>query len=123
MSGDLLVHDQHLGIGAADLLPVIAEGDDLTGLGGLGDVGVAVDEVVGAGVLGEEGEYRAGALGPGGHVMLFQHRVTAPVHDRVEVQVEDGLLVRGEPGADHLGVQGGQEAPAGGHGRAGRSSR
>jgi hypothetical protein len=29
----------------------------------------------------------------------------------VEVQVEDGFLARGEPGADHLGVQGGEERP------------
>ncbi len=107
----ILVHDQHLRVFAADLLPVVAEGDDLAGLGGLGDVGVAVDEVVSAGILGEEGQHRAGALGPGGHVVLFQDRVAAPVHDRVEVQVEDRFLAGGEPGGDHLGVQGGQERP------------
>ena len=74
---------------AGDGLPVVAERDDLAVLGGLGDVGVGVDEVVGAAVLGEEGQHRAGALGPGGHVVLFQRRVVPPVHDGVEVQVED----------------------------------
>ncbi len=39
--------------------------------GGLGDIGVGVDEVVGAAVLGE-GQYRAGTLGAGGHVVLVQ---------------------------------------------------
>jgi hypothetical protein len=44
-----------------------------------------------------------------GAVVLFQHRVAAPVHDRVEVQVEDGLVGCGEPGGDHLLVEGGEE--------------
>jgi hypothetical protein len=101
-------HHQHARVGAADGLPVVAEGDDLVGLGGLGDVGVGVDEVVGAAVLGEEGQHTAGPLGALGHVVAFQHGV-APVQDRVEVQVEDRLLAGGQPGRDHLGVQGGQE--------------
>jgi hypothetical protein len=82
---------------------------DLAGLGGLVQVGVGVDEVVGAGVLGEEGQHTAGPLRALGHVVLFQRRVVAPVQDRVEVQVEDRLLPSGQPRLDHLGVQGGQE--------------
>src|SRR5208283_5008751 len=91
------------------LFPVVAEGDDLPVLAGLGQVGVGVDQVVGAGVLGEEGQHRPGALGPGGHVVLFQGGVVAPVHDGVEVQVEDRFLGGGEALGDHLLVQGGQE--------------
>jgi len=75
----------------------------------LARVGVGVDEVVGAAALGEEGEHRAGALGAAGDVVAFQRRVLAPVHDRVEVQVEDRLVAGGEPGAGHLLVQGGQQ--------------
>src|SRR6266511_1643817 len=44
----------------------------------LGDVGACVDEVVGAGVLGEEGQHAAGALGAAGDVVAFQRRVVAP---------------------------------------------
>ncbi len=88
---------------------MVAERDDLPRLGGLGQVGVAVDEVVRAGVLGEEGQHGPGALGPRGDVVLFQHRIAAPVHDGVEVQVEDRLFRGGQPAADHLLVQGGQE--------------
>src|SRR5512144_1494613 len=51
-----------------------------------GEVGVGVDQVVGAAVLGEERQHRAGALRAGGHVVLFQRRVGAPVHDGVDVQ-------------------------------------
>ena len=51
-----------------------------------------------------------GALRAGGDVVLFQGRVAAPVHDGVEVQVEDRLVRGGQPAADHLLVQGGQEA-------------
>jgi hypothetical protein len=105
----LLVHDQHVRVVAAGLFPVVAEGDDLAVLGGFGDVGVGVDEVVGAAVLGEEGQHRAGALRAGGHVVFFQGGVGAPGHDGVEVQVEDRFLAGGEPGRDHLGVQGGEE--------------
>ncbi len=96
-------------VGAGDGLPVVAEGDDLAGLGGLGQVGACVDEVVGAGVLGEEGQHTAGPLGPFGHVVLFQDGVVAPVQDRVEVQVEDRLLAGGQPRRDHVLVQGGQQ--------------
>ena len=88
---------------------MVAERDGLAGLGGLGHVGVGVDEVVGAGVLREERQHRAGALGPGGHVVLLEGGVAAPVHDGVEVQVEDRLARGGQAGADHLLVQGGQE--------------
>ena len=49
--------------------------------------------------------------GPGGHVVLFRGRgVAAPAHDGVEVQVEDRLVRGGQPAADHLLVEGGQEA-------------
>ncbi len=64
---------------------------------------------MGAGVPGEEGQHAAGPLGPGGHVVLLQGGVGAPVHDRVEIQVENCFLAGGEPGGDHRGVQGGQE--------------
>jgi len=57
VGGDLLVHDQHGRVLSAGGLPVVAERDDLAGLGGLGDVGVGVDQVVGAGVLREEGQH------------------------------------------------------------------
>ena len=90
------------------LAPVVAEGEDLAGLGGLGDVGVGVDEVVGAGVLGEERQHAAGALGTPWHVVLFQRGVFAPVHDGVEVQVEVAAL--GEAGGEHLAVERGEEA-------------
>jgi len=54
LSGDLLVHDQHLRVVPGDGLPVVAERDGLPVLGGLGDVGVGVDQVVGAGVLAKK---------------------------------------------------------------------
>jgi hypothetical protein len=38
--------------------------------------------------------------------VLLQHGVVAPVHDRVEVQVEDGLVAAGQSRGDHVGVQG-----------------
>ena len=41
--------------------------------------------------------------------MAFQGGVGSPVHDGVEVQVEDALVAAGQPGGDELGVQGGQE--------------
>src|SRR5207244_2887199 len=97
LGGDLLVEHEHGRVGAADLFPVVAEGDHLPVLGGFGDVGVGVDEVVGAAVLGEEGEHGAGALGAGGHVVAFQDGVLAPVHDGVEVQVEDRFFGAGQP--------------------------
>src|SRR6266705_27325 len=49
------------------------------------------------------------ALGAGGYVVAFQGGVLSPVHDGVEVQVEDGLLGGGQPGRDHGGVQAGEE--------------
>src|SRR5439155_20070022 len=62
---------------------------------------------VSAGVLGEEGQHRAGALGAAGHVVLLQDRVVAPVHDRVEVQVE--CFAGGQPRGQGGLVEGGQE--------------
>ena len=46
-----------------------------------------------------------------GHVVLFQCGILTPVHDRVEVEVEDGLLSAGQTAADHGGVEGGEEPP------------
>ena len=57
VGGDLLVHDQHGRVVPRDALPVVAEGDRLLGLGGLGQVRVGVHQVVGARVLGEESEH------------------------------------------------------------------
>ena len=62
---------------------------------------------MGGGVFGEEGEHRAGALGPAGHVVLFQDRVLAPVHHGVEIKVE--RLPLSQPGGQRRLVQGGQE--------------
>jgi hypothetical protein len=42
---------------------------------------LAQEEVVGAAVLGEEGQHGAGALRAGGHVVLFQGRIRTPGHD------------------------------------------
>ena len=109
LGGDLGVEDQQVRVVPGGGFPVVAERDHFSVLGGFGEVGVGVDEVVGAGVLGEEGQHRPGALGPGGDVVLFQRGVLAPVHDGVEVQVEDGLAAAGEPGGDHGGVQRGEE--------------
>src|SRR5262249_47656140 len=86
VGGGLLVHDEHVRVGAGGLFPVVAERENFPGLGGVGDIGVGVDEVVSAGVLCEEGDHGAGALGAGGHVVLFQRGVGTLVHDRVEVQ-------------------------------------
>lgn len=55
---------------------------------GLGDRGIRVDEVVGAGVLGEEGEHGLDALGTAWYVVLLEGDVVAEVHDGVEVQIE-----------------------------------
>jgi hypothetical protein len=109
MGGDLLVHDQHGRVVAGGRFPVLAERDDLAVLAGFGHIGVGVDEVVGAAVLGEEGEHGAGALGSGGYVVFLQGRVVSPVHDGVEVQVEDRVFGGGQPGVDHLLVEGGQK--------------
>jgi len=66
---------------------------------------LAQEEVVGAAVLGEEGQHRAGALGTGWHVVLLQGGVDTPGHDGVEVQVEDRFVTGGQPTCDHFGVQ------------------
>jgi hypothetical protein len=79
MGGDLLIHDQHAEIVAGQGFPVVAERDHLARLAGFGNVGVGVDQVVGAGVLGEEGKHGAGSLGAGGHVVLLQGGVVALV--------------------------------------------
>ena len=79
-------------------------------LSGLGQVGAGVDQVMSAGVLGEEGQHRPGPLRAGGHVVLFQGGIAAPVHDGVEVQVEDRFAAGGQARADHLPVEGGEEA-------------
>jgi hypothetical protein len=109
LGGDFLVHDEHLRVGSRYGFPVVAEGDDLAVLGCLGEVGVGVDQVVRAGVLREEGQHAARTLRPGGHVVLFQGGIVAPCHHGVKIQVENGLVARGEPAGDHLLVQGGQE--------------
>jgi len=57
LGGDLLVHDQPGRPAAGEGPPVLGEDEHLVRLGGLGQVGVGVDEGVGGGVLGEEGEY------------------------------------------------------------------
>jgi hypothetical protein len=46
LGGDLLVHDQHLGVGSGGVFPVVGEGDDFPVLACFGQVGVGVDEVV-----------------------------------------------------------------------------
>ena len=66
------------GSSSGDGFPVVAERDGLACLGGLGDVGVGVDQVVGAGVLGEEGQDGAGALGPGWARSAFPGRGPVP---------------------------------------------
>jgi len=109
VGGDLLVHDEYVRVGAGGGFPVLAEGNRFTALGGFGHLGVAVDQVVGVAVSGEEGEYGAGPLGAGGHVVFLQDGVFAPVHDGMEVQVKDGLLGGGQPAGDQLGVQAEQE--------------
>ena len=69
-------------------MPVVGEGEDLTGLLGLGDLGVGVDHLGAGVVLGEEGEHGAGALGAARHVVFLQHGVGAVVTDGVEIEVE-----------------------------------
>ncbi len=43
------------------------------------------------------------------HVLFFHGGVVAPVHNGVEVQVDDRLLAGGEPAGDHPLIRGGQE--------------
>ena len=107
LGGELGVEDQQRRVVPGHLVPVVGEGDDFPVLAGLGQVGVGVDQGVGPGVFGEEGQHRAGALGPAGHVVLFQHRVAAPVHHGVEVQVQRFAV--GQPCGQGRLVQGGQE--------------
>ena len=107
LGGELGVEDQQRRVAPGGGVPVVGEGDDLPVLAGLGQVGVGVEQGVAAGVLGEEGQHAAGALGPAGHVVLLQCRVVAPVRDGVEVQVH--CFAVGEPGRDGGLVQGGQE--------------
>ena len=108
LGGDLGVEDQQPRVAARNLLPVVGEGEHLVGLAGLGQVGVGVEQGVAVGVLGEERQDAAGALGTARHVVLFQRRVLTPVHHRVKVQVD--LLPGGQPGGQGRFVQRGQEA-------------
>jgi len=107
LGGELGIEDQQCRVAAGYLLPVVGERGDLGVLAGLRQVGVGIQQGVGAGVFGEEGQHAACALGAARHVVLFQHRVVAPVHDRVEVQVE--RLAVGQPGGQCRFVEGGQE--------------
>ena len=107
LGGHFGVHHQQRRIGAGHRLPVVGEGEDLVVLAGFGQVGVGVEQGVGVGVFGEEGQHAAGALRACGHVVLFQGGVLAPVHDRVEVQVEH--LAGGQARGDARLVQGGEE--------------
>lgn len=47
---------------SGDALPVVDERHHFLGLGGLGQVGVGVEQGVAVGVFGEEGQHAAGAL-------------------------------------------------------------
>jgi hypothetical protein len=107
LGGELGVGDQQRRVMPGHLMPVVGEGDDLPALAGLGQVSVGIQQGVGASVLGEEGEHRAGALGAARHVVLLQHRVLAPVHYGVEVQVQ--RLAARQPGGQGGLVEGGQE--------------
>ena len=71
VGGDLGVEDQQAGIGARHPGPVVGKGDDLPCLVGFGDVRVGTDHLGRGVVLGEEGQHGSGALGAGGHVVLF----------------------------------------------------
>ena len=64
LGGDLGVHDEQVRVVAGDGVPVVGEGHHFSCLGGLGEVGVGVEQGVAVGVLGEEGQHAAGALGP-----------------------------------------------------------
>src|SRR5919198_4396598 len=79
------------------------------GVGGLVKVGVGVDQGVGGGVLGEEGQHVSGARGAAGHVVSFQGHVLAPVHDGVEVQIEVPAGVGDEVGGQHRAAERGQQ--------------
>jgi hypothetical protein len=107
LGGELGVEDQQRRIMPGHLVPVVGKRGNFPVLAGLGQVGVGVEQGVGAGVFGEEGQHRAGALGPAGHVVLLQHRVAAPVHHGVEVQVQ--RLAVGQPCGQGGLVQGGQQ--------------
>ncbi len=41
----------------------------------------------------EEGQHAAGTLRPGGHVVLFEGRIGAPVHHGMEIQVKPRVPV------------------------------
>ena len=107
LGGDLAVEDQQVRVVAGDGVPVVGEGEDFVVLGGLGQVGVGVEQGVALSVFGEERQNASGALGSARYVVLFQRRVLSPVHDGVEVQV-DGVA-GGEPGGEGGLVQGGEE--------------
>ena len=98
LGGELGIEDQQRRVAPCHLVPVVGERDDFPVLAGFGQVGVGVQKGAGGGVFGEEGQHPAGALGPAGHVVLFQDRILSPVHHGVEVQVQ--RLALGEPGRD-----------------------
>ena len=90
VGGQLGVEDEQPGVFAGGVAPVVGEGDDFAGLLGLGDFGVGVDHLGAGVVLGEEGEYGAGALRAARHVVFLQYGVVAVVADGVEVEIESG---------------------------------
>jgi hypothetical protein len=109
LGGDFGVEDEQPGVASGDGAPVVGEGEYLVGLGGLGQVGVGVEQGVGVGVLGEESQHAAGALGTPWHVVLFQRGVVAPVHHGVEVEVD--FVAGGQSGGQGRRVECGQERP------------
>src|SRR5207247_2127441 len=80
LGGDFGVEDQQPRVTPGGRVPVVGEGEHLACLGGLGQVGVGIQQGVGVGVFCEEGEHAAGALGTPWYVVFFQRRVLAPVH-------------------------------------------
>ena len=89
------------------VLPVARERNRLRGLVSFRAGGVGVDEVAGLAVLGEERQHRLGPLRTPRNVVGFQGDVVAEVHDRVEVQIEIGVV--GLPGPGHRPGQTGQQ--------------
>lgn len=68
MGGEVGVEDEQLGVFPIQLAPVVAKGDDLLVLVGLEQVGVGVEDVVGAGLAGlldQGGEIEGEQFGDG----------------------------------------------------------
>ena len=105
--GDLGVEHQQLWRVTGRVLPVARERDHLRGVVGFRAGGVGVDEVAGLAVLGEERQHRLGPLRTPRDVVRFQGDVVAEVHDRVEVQIEIGVV--GLTGSGHRPGQTGQQ--------------